>query len=288
MPQAAMDDAAPLADELAETEDQQQDKAPDAKESDDDAPEDKPGEEEAEAEDKDADDDSGEDDDDKAKDREEHRPRRRRSRRDRMISELRRENADIRRRLDEMGQQKPAEITEPREQDFANTNDYIKARDEWSREQGRREAATEAERKHKESEERRQAEEVSRRALTAIDKGRRKYTDFDTIALNPDNFDPSPEVASVIMESDQAHDVAYYLGKHPDEADRLETMTATHVAREIGRIEAKLATKPNVKPKVSAAPDPPNKIGPGKDAPTKSLEDVPYSEFVKRRRKGAT
>lgn len=286
MPQAAMDDAAPLADELAETEDQQQDKKPDAKESDDDAPEEKPGEAAAEAEDTDADEESGEDDDDKAK--EEKKPQRRRSRRDRMIAELRRENAEIRRRLDEIGQQKPAELKEPREQDFANTNDWIKARDEWSREQGRREAAAEAERKHKESEERRQAEEVSRRALTAIEQGRKKYADFDAVALNPDSFDPSPAVANVIMESDQAADVAYYLGMHPDEADRLEAMTSTHVAREIGRIEAKLATKPNVKPKVSAAPDPPKKIGPGKDSPTRSLEDVPYSEFVKRRRQGAS
>lgn len=207
---------------------------------------------------------------------------RRPSRRDRIIREQGEEIRALKERL--AGLEAPKPTAEPQETDYTNFEDFQKARDDWSREQGRREAAEEAERRRKEDADRQAAAEMAAKGRKLYEDGQAKYDDFYEVALNPDNFDPSQKVAEVIMESEQAVDVAYYLGKNPDVADRLEDMTPTQAAREIGRIEATLSTR---KPKPSSAPKPIKPIGPGTDKPTPNPDDIPYSEYVKGRRSGA-
>lgn len=303
MTETAMDDTAPLPDEVAmaakaemEKAEKEPDKAEEADESDKASDEnaeeaeegdDKAADQEDEGDDKDADEDSGEDKE-PDKDAEDKKPRRR-SRRDRRLAQLEQENREIKARLDEILQrEQPQEIKEPREEDFADYNDYLKARDDYSRAQGKREASQEVKQQQEQEAERKRAEDLARNQRTMVETGREKYPDFAAVALDPESFDPSQDVAMVILESEMAADVAYYLGSHPDEADRLEDMTPIQVAREIGRIEASLSAKPAPKPKTPSAPDPAKPIGPGKDAPRQSLENCSYEEYVRRRRKSGT
>lgn len=83
---------------------------------------------------------------------------------------------------------------------------------------------------------------------------REKYTDFESVALNP-KLPITTVMAETIRASDAGPDVAYYLGSNPKEAERISKLPAFLQAKEIGRIEAKVANSPPVK-RTSAAPSP--------------------------------
>jgi hypothetical protein len=62
-------------------------------------------------------------------------------------------------------------------------------------------------------------------------------------------------MAETIQSSDVGPELAYYLGSNPKEADRISRMTPFSQAKEIGKIEAKLADNPPVK-RTTSAPAP--------------------------------
>jgi hypothetical protein len=58
---------------------------------------------------------------------------------------------------------------------------------------------------------------------------------------------------NLVFESDNPVDMAYYLGKHEDELDKIARMDEVQAARYIGKLESKLATPPEPPKKVSSA-----------------------------------
>ncbi len=86
------------------------------------------------------------------------------------------------------------------------------------------------------------------------EEARAKYDDFEQVAYNP-NLRITDVMAETIQSSDVGPDVAYYLGANPKEADRISRLSPFMQAKEIGRIEAKLAEAPPVK-KTTSAPAP--------------------------------
>jgi hypothetical protein len=62
-------------------------------------------------------------------------------------------------------------------------------------------------------------------------------------------------MAQSIQASDIGPEVAYFLGSNPKEADRISRLPAILQAKEIGKIEVKLANSPPVQ-KTSSAPTP--------------------------------
>jgi len=86
------------------------------------------------------------------------------------------------------------------------------------------------------------------------EEARSKYDDFEQVAYNP-QLRITNVMAETIQSSDAGPDVAYYLGSNPKEADRISRMSPFLQAKEIGRIEAKLAAEPVTK-KTSSAPAP--------------------------------
>ena len=83
---------------------------------------------------------------------------------------------------------------------------------------------------------------------------RGKYDDFDQVAYNP-QLRITDVMAETIRTSDLGPELAYHLGTNPREAERISKLTPYMQAKEIGRIEAKLADAPPVK-KTSSAPAP--------------------------------
>jgi hypothetical protein len=83
---------------------------------------------------------------------------------------------------------------------------------------------------------------------------RDKYDDFQQVAYNP-QLPITNVMAETIQSSDIGPELAYYLGSNPKEADRISRMTPLSQAKEIGRIEAKLAADPPVK-RTTSAPAP--------------------------------
>jgi hypothetical protein len=99
------------------------------------------------------------------------------------------------------------------------------------------------------------------------------------------------EMAEVILESEIAPEITYYLAENEEKAMQIAQLSPFQQAREIGRIEAKLEAekiKPVVAPPVviSKAPPPSPKIEANDSAPSKAWNDPALSqaEFNKRRR----
>jgi hypothetical protein len=83
---------------------------------------------------------------------------------------------------------------------------------------------------------------------------RNKYDDFEQVAYNP-KLPITNEMAQTIQSSEVGPDMAYYLGSNPKEAERISRLSPLQQAKELGKIEAKLADNPVVK-KTSSAPAP--------------------------------
>jgi hypothetical protein len=86
------------------------------------------------------------------------------------------------------------------------------------------------------------------------EEARTKYDDFEQVAYNP-KLPITNVMAETIQSSDIGPELAYYLGSNPKEADRISRMSPLGQAKEIGKIEAKLAESPPVK-KTTSAPAP--------------------------------
>lgn len=83
---------------------------------------------------------------------------------------------------------------------------------------------------------------------------RNRYDDFEQVAYNP-SLPVTDVMAQTIQASDIGPDVIYWLGSNPKEASRIASMPALLQAKEIGRIEARLASSPPAK-KTTTAPAP--------------------------------
>ena len=96
-------------------------------------------------------------------------------------------------------------------------------------------------------------------------------------------------MAETIRASDIGPDVAYYLGSNPKEADRISKLPPYLQAKELGKIEVKLADSPPVK-KTSSAPAPIAPVtarGLGKAVDTtdpRSLKEMSTSEWIEAER----
>jgi hypothetical protein len=86
------------------------------------------------------------------------------------------------------------------------------------------------------------------------EQARDKYDDFEQVAYNP-KLPITNVMAETIQSSDIGPELAYYLGSNPKDAERISRMTPLSQAKEIGKIEAKLAAEPPVK-RTTSAPAP--------------------------------
>lgn len=78
-------------------------------------------------------------------------------------------------------------------------------------------------------------------------EARERYTDYDAVTRNP-NVAITPDMAEVIRDSDVGPEIAYHLGKNPQEAMRLAQLSPMRRAVEMGKLEARLtAPKPVAK-----------------------------------------
>jgi len=89
---------------------------------------------------------------------------------------------------------------------------------------------------------------------------RDKYEDFEQVAYNP-KLPITDVMAQAIQASDNGPEVAYFLGTNPKEAARIANLQPFLQAKEIGRLEAKLAFEPVTK-KTSNAPAPISPVNP--------------------------
>ena len=115
---------------------------------------------------------------------------------------------------------------------------------------------------------------------------RSKYDDFEQVAYNP-KLPISTAMAETIQASDIGPDIAYYLGSNPKEAARIAALKSPILqAKEIGKIEAKMASEPVLKKTTSAPPPIAPISGRGSGAPSydttdpRSIKNMTTSEWI--------
>jgi hypothetical protein len=117
----------------------------------------------------------------------------------------------------------------------------------------------------------------------AFSESRSKYSDFDAIVIEQKDLQISREMVIAMAESEDPGEIAYHLGKNKEEAARIAKLSPIAQAREIGKLEAKLAAKPKqpIK-KTTEAPDPIDPVK-GNDSTKKSMKDMDFKEYERTR-----
>lgn len=173
---------------------------------------------------------------------------------------------------------------EPDPSDFDSYDDYLDSLADWKAGQKKGKVAgdgkdkgTDDNAQDQDQEEDTEYTEALEDVTEAFDESREKYDDFDEVVTAPD-VQITKDMVKALADSDNPGDVAYYLGKHKDEASRIAGLSPLAQAREIGKLEAKVA---NMKPpgkKTTQAPDPIEPVR-GSDSSSKSAADMDFSEY---------
>jgi hypothetical protein len=182
--------------------------------------------------------------------------------------EERQKTAELEKRVKELeSQTKPTEESElvvPKEDDFENHSDFVQAQSDYIAEKAARAASERVAATHKANTEsdlanQRQKELESKKAVfdASVAEKKGNFQDFESIAYGHEFMDL--DLAEQIFDMDKGPEVAYHLGSHLDEAERIFALNPVQRARELTKLEFQVeAVKPK---KVSDAPDPIEPLG---------------------------
>jgi hypothetical protein len=116
---------------------------------------------------------------------------------------------------------------------------------------------------------------------------RAKNPDFDDVVMSVD-VPVSPALEQALLTSEAGPAIMYQLAKSPAELARICALPPLDAAREIGRLEAKLAsgTAAPVKPKPAIRPPAPPTSVSGSTPSARSLEELSISDYKRAYRSG--
>jgi hypothetical protein len=170
------------------------------------------------------------------------------SRRERLRNEqLRRENEELRTRMDALERRSQAGASdekEPQETDF--NGDIFKFEREWNAWNARKIVREERERDHQARSQTAQADQWRERVLEhqdRVEEAREEIADYDKV-LASSKMPVADEVGREILSSDKSALISYYLAKNPEKLEALNKMTGRELAREIGRLEGAVRMPP--------------------------------------------
>lgn len=177
---------------------------------------------------------------------------------------------------------KPAEVDdkEPRIEDFDFDSDkYEEAKIAY---RVRKELKKEESAKAKASEQQKQ-QAVIESAKAKFEQAGEKFDDFDDVVYT--NQHVTKEMAQAVLFSDVGPDIAYYLGKNPEESQRIAALPPARQKIEIGKLEVRFTTKPE--PRTTNAPEPIKPVSSAGKAPSMLSDDMPLADWMKLRQQQA-
>lgn len=165
----------------------------------------------------------------------------------------------------------------PKLADFDNYEDWIEALTDYKADERVKKSKAEESRDREESE-----------FLKRFNAGRKAFKDWDNVV--DDDVEITNHMQSAIKSSDFPADIVYYLGKHPQEAEKIADLPAAKQALAIGKIEARIeARKAGDKGKTtSSAPDPITPTKTKGKAITRDYDKMSYADFAAQRRREET
>ena len=177
----------------------------------------------------------------------------------------------------------PPFVQKPTLDKFETYEDYSEALIDWKVEQRESVKLVAAENQKQEA----QAIQVASMWKERQDAARDAYEDYDAVVSRED-LTVTVAMQQAILESERGADLAYWLGKNPDEAKRIAGLGAVAAIRALGKVEDSLPAAGPVKKqlKLSNAPEPIRPVGGGKSTINKKPEDMNFREFKAWREKG--
>lgn len=171
-------------------------------------------------------------------------------------------------------------LRRPSRDDFDSVEAYEDALLEYG--DARREMR--AQREAAERQEREAREQFARTADEVVNKGREAFEDFDdtiNTALGPllsQQSRQSELFRAALLNGDRSHEVAYYLGKNPAEAQRIYAMQPMQMVRAVSLIEAtKLDAPAQIEqPETKLKPVIPKTLTQARDARTGQFQPAKY------------
>jgi len=182
-------------------------------------------------------------------------------------------------------QQQAAPNGPPNPDNFETTEAYVDALTDYKMDQKLSQFQEKSKADERKQTEAQRKATIEQNFSQAVQTASGRYKDYLEVVNNPDVF-VSNALLENVKESDMAGDLLYYIGKNPSEAQRLSGLNGSAVAREVGKLEAKLAA-PQQK-KITKAPDPiPANRGASTNTPgTSDLSTASPEDIYNRLNKG--
>jgi hypothetical protein len=135
-------------------------------------------------------------------------------------------------------------------------------------------AAREAQRAREDASLQVKAQQIGKRGLD-------KYKDFREVVEDAfEAMPPSPEAEKILVELENAEDVLYHLGQHPDELERITALGPMAQALELGKLSARLASRQKAAAKVTKSKPTPQTPR-GANGKFTKAEDARYDKFLR-------
>lgn len=131
----------------------------------------------------------------------------------------------------------------PVRSDFEDDEAYIEALTDWRVDEKLHKRNNEEAVRTADAQEQERIAVVSQAISDVTNRGREKYEDFDALVYN-EELTLTSAVLEIVILSEIAEDILYYLGQHPEESSTISELSALRAAKEIGKIENLISTKP--------------------------------------------
>jgi len=105
-------------------------------------------------------------------------------------------------------------------------------------------------------------------------EARKKFADFDTVMARGRSLATTPDVEQALLDSEMGPQLCYHLIQHPEEYRSLVALRGTALAKQIGKLEARLETVPGQVQATPVVPKP-APISPVQSSSVQATESSP-------------
>ena len=177
-----------------------------------------------------------------------------------------------------------ADSEAPKISDFSDIESYTAAVAEFKAQKILESRISEMQQKQHEMATRQHQEQITSAWSERVAKTADEFPDWEEVAADTD-AQITEVMQRAILESDVGPRVAYFLAKHPEEADRIARMSPVRQIAEIGKLEDKVSSlKPTAK-KPSAAPAPISPVTGRAKAATGLTDDLSVDDWLRERQR---
>lgn len=184
----------------------------------------------------------------------------------------------------------PAKVTDgkPAPEGFTTHDEYVEALADWKVDQ----KLSVRDQKSREMELKAQQDSKLKTYLQTRDEFAKGHEDYFDRMADIDKIPMSITVNEVLLESKNGPELLYELAKDPEEYKRICSLSVVAAAREIGKVEARLAKASDqtiAAKQTTKAPKPIAPVGTGSTSTsTKALDEMDFEEYKKAREAGRT